>query len=98
MLIFHHLFTLTGWVLAMGVLRLQMQTYYWSTRWREGQHEIRLCLQARDYFSSCCFWTMVTNAIIAEIFIIFSKPFPQIQTKIQSEYALLFKEKRSFLW
>lgn len=39
---------------------------------------------------------MVTNAIIAEIFIIFIEPFPQIQTKIQSEYALLFKENRHF--
>ena len=41
MLIFHHLFTLTGWVLAIGIFRLRMQTYFWLTRWSEkGQHEI----------------------------------------------------------
>ena len=41
---------------------------------------------------------MKISAIIAEIFIIFIEPFPQIQRKTQSEYALLFKEKLSFLW
>ena len=56
MLIFHHLFTLTGWVLAIGIFRLRMQTYFWLTRWSEkGQHEIRLRLHAKDYFSPCFF-------------------------------------------